>query len=260
MKKIICMIYVLLCFNTQAQTWDSLKAAKLFGKNVGTMVIYDKAKEKYYRYNQPRAAERFTPASTFKIPNSLFGLESGIITNETHLLKWDGVKRWREEWNHDNTLASAIKYSVVWYYQELARQVGREKSEKYLKDIGYGNCRIGEKVDYYWLDNSLKISAEEQIAFLKRFYDYKLPFSKRTVDIVKKIMLEEKYKNSVMRFKTGTGNKEDGTWIAWLVGYVERKGNVYFFAFNVEAPTFEKVDKLRNEISRKILKQTKILN
>ena len=110
------------------------------------------------------------------------------------------------------------------------------------------------------LDNSLKISAEEQIAFLKRFYDYKLPFSKRSVDIVKKIMPEEKYKKSVMKFKTGTGNKEDGTWIAWLVGYVEKKGNVYFFAFNIEAATFEKVDRLRNKISREVLKQSKILN
>ncbi len=256
------MLFVSISFSitTIAQTWDSLKAAKLFGKNVGTIVIYDKAQERYYRYNQPRAAERFTPASTFKIPNSLFGLESGIITDENHLLKWDGVKRWRKEWNQDNTLASAIKYSVVWYYQELARQIGKVKTEKYLKDIGYGNCRVGEKVDYYWLDNSLKISAEEQIAFLKRFYDYKLPFSKRSVDIVKKIMPEEKYKKSVMKFKTGTGNKEDGTWIAWLVGYVEKKGNVYFFAFNIEAATFEKVDRLRNKISREVLKQSKILN
>lgn len=253
-------VSILFSITTQAQTWDSLKVAMLFGKNVGTIVIYDKAQEKYYRHNQPRAAERFTPASTFKIPNSLFGLDSGIITDENHLLKWDGVKRWRKEWNQDNTLASAIKYSVVWYYQELARQVGKVKAEKYLKDIGYGNCRVGEKVDSYWLDNSLKISAEEQIAFLKRFYDYKLPFSKRSVDIVKKIMPEEKHKNSVMRFKTGTGNKEDGTWIAWLVGYVEKKGNVYFFAFNIEAETFEKVDMLRNKISREVLKQSKILN
>ncbi|OGU68003.1 MAG: hypothetical protein A2499_13745 [Stygiobacter sp. RIFOXYC12_FULL_38_8] len=260
MRKLMLFVSISFSITTIAQTWDSLKAAKLFGKNVGTIVIYDKAQERYYRYNQPRAAERFTPASTFKIPNSLFGLESGIITDENHLLKWDGVKRWRKEWNQDNTLASAIKYSVVWYYQELARQIGKVKTEKYLKDIGYGNCRVGEKVDYYWLDNSLKISAEEQIAFLKRFYDYKLPFSKRSVDIVKKIMPEEKYKKSVMKFKTGTGNKEDGTWIAWLVGYVEKKGNVYFFAFNIEAATFEKVDRLRNKISREVLKQSKILN
>lgn len=260
MKKLLFLYCLVSCSVNHAQIWDSLKIAKLFGKNVGTLVVYDKAKEKYYRYNQPRAAERFLPASTFKIPNSLFGLESGVIKDENHLLKWDGVKRWRKEWNSDNTLASAIKYSVVWYYQELARQVGIEKAQKYLTDVGYGNCKIGDKIDFYWLDNSLKISAEEQIAFLKRFYDYKLFFSKRSVDIVKNILPEERYKNSVMKFKTGTGNKEDGTWIAWLVGYIKREGNVYFFASNIEAASFEKADKLRNEITRKALKQMKILN
>ncbi len=260
MRKLILFISILFSVTMHAVQWDSLKIARLFGKNTGTMIIYDKTKEVYFRYNQPRAAERFTPASTFKIPNSLFGIESGVIPDEDFVIKWDGVKRWRKEWNQDNTLASAMKYSCVPYYQELARRVGREKSGKYLKDISYGNALIGDKVDMYWLDNSLKISAEEQVAFLKRFYDYKLSFARRTVDIVKKIMPEEKHKNSIMRFKTGTGTKEDGVWIAWLVGYVESKGNVYFFAFNVEALSFEKADKLRNEITRKVLKQAGILN
>ncbi len=260
MRKLILLILILVSVTTEAVQWDSLKIARLFGKNTGTMIIYDKTKELYYRYNQPRAAERFTPASTFKIPNSLFGIESGAISDENFVIKWDGVKRWRKEWNQDNTLASAIKVSCVPYYQELARRVGREKSAKYLKDISYGNCLIGDKVDMYWLDNSLKISAEEQVAFMKRFYDYKLSFSKRTIEIVKSILPEEKYKDSRMKFKTGTGTKEDGVWIAWLVGYVENKGNVYFFAFNVEATSFEKAAKLRDEIPRKILKQIKVLH
>ncbi|KAF0152187.1 MAG: beta-lactamase [Ignavibacteria bacterium] len=258
MKKIVIVLFTINSL-ISAQMWDSIKVAKIFGKNIGSMVVFDKTKEKYYRYNQPLAAERFTPASTFKIPNSLFGLESGVITDESFTIKWDGVKRWRKEWNRDNTLSSAIKNSCVPYYQELARRVGKEKSAKYLTDIGYGNCRIGDNVDFYWLDNSLKISAEEQIAFLKRFYDYKLPFSKRTVDIVKKILPEEKYKYSVLKFKTGTGTKEDGKWIAWLVGYVEKENNVYFFAFNIEAASFEKAAKLRDYIPRKILKQMEVI-
>lgn len=259
MKKQLLIIFFI---NTIifGQVWDSVKVAKAFGKNTGTLVIYDKVKEKYYRFNQQRAAERFTPASTFKIPNSLFGLESGVITDENHVIKWDGVRRWRKEWNRDNTLESAIKYSCVPYYQELARRIGKERSAKYLTDIGYGNCRIGDKVDFYWLDNSLKISAEEQIAFLKRFYNYKLPFSVRTVELVKKILPEEKYANSIMKFKTGTGTTEDNKWIAWLVGYVEKEKNIFFFAFNIEGANFEKTAKLRDELPRKILKQMKIIN
>ncbi|MEW6652189.1 MAG: class D beta-lactamase [Bacteroidota bacterium] len=258
MKMLVIVLFAVSSI-INAQSWDSVKVTKIFGKNKGSMVIYDKSKEKYYRYNQMLAAERFTPASTFKIPNSLFGLESGVITDENYVIKWDGVRRWRKEWNRDNTLSSAIKYSCVPYYQELARRVGKEKAAKFLTDIGYGNCRIGDRVDFYWLDNSLKISAEEQIAFLKRFYDYKLPFSKKTVDIVKNILPEEKYKNSVLKFKTGTGTKDDKKWIAWLVGYVENGNSVYFFSFNVEEATFKKAAQLRDEIPRIILKQMGVI-
>jgi beta-lactamase class D len=243
----------------QNHEYDSLMVSKMFDGHTGALVVFDMRNEKYFRYNQPRCSERFLPASTFKIPNSLIGLETGVITNENFVIKWDGVKRWNEEWNRDHTLATAIKYSVVPYYQELARRVGREKINKYLRAIGYGNQTIGKKIDMFWLDNSLKISADEQIAFLKRFYEYKLPFAKRSIDIVKKILPEEKYSNSLLKFKTGTGTKEDGTCIGWLVGYVEKKENVYLFAFNIEAETIEKVSGLRNNISRKILARLKIV-
>ncbi len=75
-------------------------------------------------------AERVSPCSTFKIPNSLIGLETGVLADENAVLPWDGVKRSRPEWNRDHTLASAIKVSVVWYYQELARRVGTERMQK----------------------------------------------------------------------------------------------------------------------------------
>jgi beta-lactamase class D len=243
----------------QNQINDSLTAARIFAGHTGSFVVFDMQSGKYFRYNKKRCAERFLPASTFKIPNSLIGLETGVIKDENFVIKWDGVKRGNEEWNKDHTLATAIKYSVVPYYQELARRVGREKLSDYLKKIGYGNQTIGNKVDLFWLDNSLKISADEQISFLKRFYKYKLPFSKRSTDIVKKIMSEEKYSNSLLKFKTGTGTKEDGTWIGWLVGYVEKKENVYLFAFNIDAKTYEETRDLRDNLSRKILLQLKII-
>ncbi|MCX6169544.1 MAG: class D beta-lactamase [Ignavibacteriales bacterium] len=260
-KRIIAIITLLIVTITAAQNQknDSLTVAKIFEGHSGAFVMLDMQKEKYFRFNAQRCSERFLPASTFKIPNSLIGLETGIITDENFIIKWDGIKRWNEEWNKDHSLATAIKYSVVPYYQELARRVGREKLNKYLKAISYGNHTIGKKVDMFWLDNSLKISADEQISFLKRLYEYNLPFSKRSIDIVKKIMPEELYSNSRLKFKTGTGTKENGTWIGWLVGYVEKKGNVYLFAFNIEAKTYEETRDLRDGLSRKILTQLKII-
>jgi beta-lactamase class D len=222
------------------------------------------------------------PASTFKIPNSLIGLETGVIPDSNYVIKWDGKPGFIKEWDHDHTLKSAIYFSVVWYYQELARRVGRKKMQYWLNKINYGNNTIGDKVDYFWLDNSLKISANEQVEFVKKFYKGNLPFSKRSLDITKSILPEQDFKNAVLKNKTGTGKYEDGHYIAWLVGYVVKvqrpkvkgqskeskeqsaKGkvqseennagrNVYFFAFNVDAKTFDEAVELRNKIKNGML-------
>jgi beta-lactamase class D len=259
MKTQLILVVLLLTVTLKAQETDSTIIAKYFDNHNDAIVVLNNSTGKYFRYNEKRCAERFLPASTFKIPNSLIGLETWVITDENFLIKWDGVERSTAEWNRDHTLASALKYSVVPYYQELARRVGKEKYLELLPKINYGNNTVGEAVDRFWLDNSLKISANEQIEFLKKFYEYKLPFSKRSVDIVKKIISEEKYSNSVLKFKTGTGNKDDETWIGWLVGYVEKQGNVYFYAFNVEGKEFAEVSKLRNEVARGILKLLKVI-
>lgn len=245
--------------NSIAQNAEQKNIKEIFKSYKAAFVLYNKQNKKYFRYNEARCAERFLPASTFKIPNSLIGLETKVIDDENYVIKWDGITRWNKDWNHDHTLSSAINYSVVPYYQELARRVGREQYKKWLDAISYGNQVIGDKIDMFWLDNTLKISADEQITFLIRFYDYELPISKLTIDIVKKIMPEEKYKRSILKYKTGTGTKEDGAFIGWLVGYVEKEKNVYLFAFNIEAKTFDEVRKLRDEKSRAVLKKLKVL-
>jgi beta-lactamase class D len=242
-----------------AQSKDTIDLKTFFHGHPGAFVLFDMNKNKYFRYNDSRCAERFLPASTFKIPNSLIGLETLVIKDENFVIKWDGTTRPIKEWNRDHTLASAIKYSVVPYYQELARRVGKNTMETYLNKLDYGNKIIGKEVDRFWLDNSLKISADEQIEFLKRFYNYKLPISRRSIDIVKKILSEEKYNKSILKSKTGTGTKEDKKYIGWLVGYVEKAKNVYFFAFNVDAGTFDEVSQLRNKASREILKYMKVI-
>lgn len=259
MKKTLFVLVMLSAALVNAQESKQNELEKFFRNHDGAIVIFNHAAGEYVRYNEKRCEERFLPASTFKIANSLIGLETGVIPDENYTIKWDGIKRSVPEWNRDNTLATAIQYSVVPYYQKVARKVGREKYLNYLKKVGYGNEKIGMQVDTFWLDNSLKISADEQVEFLKKFYDYKLPFSKRSVDLVKKIMPSESYNNSVLKFKTGIGKKEDGTYIGWLIGYVEKEKTVSFFAFNVDARTFEEVGKLRDEIPRTIMKQLKIL-
>ena len=63
---------------------------------------------------------------------------------------------------------------------------------KYLLDkANYGNADTSGGIDKFWLTGGLRITPEQEIDFLKRLYNNKLPFSQRTMDIVKKIMVFE---------------------------------------------------------------------
>jgi beta-lactamase class D len=260
MRAFLALLILLSCGG--AATSRAQDLSPFFRDTAGAFVLYDLKNDRYVRYNERRCRERFSPKSTFKIPNSLIGLETGVIRDADFVIPWDRGKyppqdNWNTEpfshWAQDHTLRSAIKYSVVWYYRELALRVGRERMKKFLGTFGYGNRRIGGPVDEFWLDNSLKVSADEQVEFLKAFYAGRLPVSKRSTDIVKDILLLEQTPAYRLSGKTGGGSIAEGKIIGWFVGYVETGGNVYFFATNIEGPNYMSIRDRRIEITRQIL-------
>ena len=235
-------------------TWEEREDFAPFFKEAdveGSFLLYDQKQNRYLAYNTARCRTRFSPASTFKIFNSLVALETGVIKDENEVIPWDSVQRDIKEWNQDHTLRSGIKYSVVWLYQELARRVGHEKMQAYLDSAGYGNHTIGNKVDMFWLDGSLRISQEEQIAFLEKLHRNDLPFSRRSIDIVKDIMTLEETPQWIYRGKTGWALR-DSVNTGWFVGYLERGDDTWFFATNIEMDGNRTLP-TRQEITRKIL-------
>lgn len=200
----------------------------------GAFVLYELNRDQYTRYNPERCAERFLPASTFKILNSLIALETGIIPDEETVIEWDGAEYEIESWNQDHTLRTAIRDSVVWYYQELARRIGSERMQHYVEAAGYGNQDISGNIDSFWLDGGLRISANEQIEFLQRFYQDELPFSARSMGIVKDILVLEETDTYRLSGKTGSTQRVP-LHTGWFVGYLETGGDVYFFATNIES-------------------------
>jgi len=199
----------------------------------GTFILYDLNRDTYLVYQPDRADTPYLPASTFKIFNSLVALETGVIKDENEVIPWDGVDRGVPEWNQDLNMRSAIQYSAVWFYQELARHIGQERMQEYIDRVGYGNGNIGGSLDHFWLDGDLRISARQQVDFLRRLYNNDLPFSQRSLDIVKDILIVEQTPDYTLRAKAG--------WVVlpayqlgWWVGYLEQNGDVYFFALNID--------------------------
>lgn len=205
-----------------------------FANYTGCLVLYDETKDKYGIYNERVSRIQASPDSTYKIIHSLIGLETKVLEDENTVFKWDGTIHTIPEWNQDQTLKTAIKYSTVWYFRKVAVQVGKDKERYFLDKSNYGNADLSGNIKDFWLQSSLKISPMEQIDFLKKFHHYRLPFSKRNIDIVKNVIVLSNNNNGILSGKTGAGLINDKTVNGWFIGYVEKGNNIYYFASYIQ--------------------------
>ena len=206
-----------------------------FGDYEGSFVLYDLGNDAWNIYDMENATNRVSPDSTYKIYDALFALEEGIITPNNSLMAWDKEIYPYEEWNKDQNLDSAMKSSVNWYFDKINEQLGISRSYNYIKEIGYGNENISGDVSSYWLESSLKISPVEQVELLTKLYNNELDFSSENVDAVIESIRLSVSESGTLYGKTGTGRVEGHDVNGWFVGFVETKGNTYFFAANIGA-------------------------
>lgn len=260
------VLYCAACSPNNVTVDDSFK--NYFDSNhvTGTFGMFDNAQGQFTVYNLSRFKDSaYLPASTFKIVNSLIGIETGRIASEKMIIKWDGTVRKYPNgdtaslWNKDLTMEDAFKTSAIPYYQEVARRIGKDTMQHWLDSLGYGSrygkSKITSNIDTFWLDNSIKVTADEQLGLVKKLYFNQLPFQKRTQDIVRKLMAQDTTAKYRLYYKTGWGFKEDGNGLGWAIGWIEENKHVYFFALNIEGPHNTDMTPVRLNILKSILKQ-----
>ena len=198
-----------------------LGLASYFQGYEGSFVLYDMRQDMWSVYDIERAAFRVSPDSTYKIYDALFGLEEGVITPEDSYMEWDREVCPIKEWNMDQTLRSAMRHSVNWYFMEIDECLGASAVDRYTRQIGYGNEDTDSRDVPCWLESSLKISPIEQVELLRKFYENSLGFSDRNVDAVKDAIRISSSASGTLYGKTGTGRIEGMDVNGWFVGYVE---------------------------------------
>jgi|TARA_B100000315_G_C14450523_1_gene528882 beta-lactamase class D len=228
----------------------------------GSILIYDFENNKYYSNDFQWAEKGNLPASTFKIPNSIIALETGVVENDSTLFKWYGEKRYLKNWEQDLIFKQAFHYSCVPCYQEVARKIGEKNMSKHLNEIDYGNMKVDSiNIDSFWLKGESRINQFQQIDFLKRFYHSELPISKRTETIMKRMMVIEH--NSIYKLSGKTGwSIKNGNNNGWFIGYVETQNKTYFFASNIEPKKqfdMAKFPMIRKDVTLKAFKQMKLI-
>lgn len=222
----------------------------------GTVAVFDSADGKVACSDVALCSRPVLPASTFKIANSIIGLETGVLEDAETKFPWDGQQYAIAEWNQDNTLRSAIRVSCVPCFQAVARQVGAPRMQEWVDRLDYGNHDISGGIDQFWLRGGLRISPLQQIDFLRRFEAGKLPISQRTSEIVHDILTLDVGPEHVLLGKTGLQEPPNSAELtAWFVGFVELGARRVFFATLINhADAGVDVKPLRRRVTENVLR------
>jgi beta-lactamase class D len=205
----------------------------------GAFVSLDLRTGARFRVNPAGCATRFTPFSTFEIPGSLIGLETGVVKDPD------------EAWQQGQSLRTALARSIAWYFGELATRVGEPRMKKWLATFDYGNQDVSGGLDRFWLGRSLRISPDEQVAFLARLQRGEFPVARLHLELVKEVLAQDP--EAGYRLVAKTGSSADGE--GWLVGWVESPGGGCVFALHLRSPTFDEVARIRPGLARDLLRQ-----
>lgn len=256
---LLCLFITVIIFSScsvnKAKIDNSFKKYFDSAKVDGCFSMFDNATGGVTVYNITLDTQRFLPASTFKIVNSLIGIETGKITDEKMVIPWDGVLRSNKDWNQDLSMEQAFKLSSVPYFQEVARRIGKDTMQQWIDTLKYGNTVISGPIDSFWLNNTLKISPDEQLGLLKKLYFDQLPFQKRSQQIVRDVMLMENNTQYKFSYKTGAGYNESQDLIGWVAGWIEENRHVYFFVTLIKTPNKNTDLNVRMNITKAILNQ-----
>ncbi|MBZ4190298.1 penicillin-binding transpeptidase domain-containing protein [Niabella beijingensis] len=261
---LFCFLFTAARAGCQTDVQQPFKACRV----TGSTTLFDLKNNRWMISDSADAAKGTQPASTFKIINLLIALETRVINDENAIVKWPGhtdttLYGYRPDIYRDMSVKEAFEVSAGWVFIELAKRIGREKYRYYLDKCDYGNGDLTEKDADFWNFGPFAITPKNQVAFLIKVYkEHQLPFSKRNLAILKKVMITEEKEQDTIRSKTGW-TRIAGKNIGWWTGYVTTKDNVYFFAtriLNDRADNNPDFGNCRKTITRYFLEQLEALH
>ena len=243
---------------------DPAQHADVIGERSVTFLAVDTASNQRYVYGADGIDQRHRPFSTFKIPNLLIALETGVEQSLQSSRDWNPELRpatevWPQDWTQDQTLLSAFRKSVVWYFRDIALEVGGAEYRRWLEIFNYGNAEAPDENDLFWLRGPLEISVVEQTEFISGLIEGRFPVSDASIQALIEASRLDEHEGYVLHGKTGAGSVNagwTGPFEGWLVGWVERPGQKpVVYALFVEGPSFSSIRTFRKELTLKLLQQ-----
>jgi beta-lactamase class D len=195
----------------------------------GCFAVFNNGKGSFNMYNLSWYKDSSAaPAATFNVMNSLVAIQVGKLFNEKSTIKNSSVTK---------TFDSAFLQNDASFFASLAANIGKDTMQHWLDSVGYGSKTIKTTTDNFYNDNSLTISADEQLGFIKKLYFDQLPFSKNAMTLVKKLLIKETNSNYTLAYVQGDNLNKQQLQNNWVVGWLEHDKHPIFFVLNFRAKT-----------------------
>jgi beta-lactamase class D len=257
-KRLLVTLISLLCFSEafcrSLNEKPSLQTHFEKAGVTGTFVLYHRVEDQFLVGNSKRAKVRFFPASTFKVANALIALDTGAVKDLEEIIPYGGTKEYFKNWEQDMTIGQAMRTSNVAVFHTIAKRIGLATYREKLSAFSYGNADPGASIDNrFWLTGPLKISAMEQVEFIRKLTSRELDIKRSSFLAVRSMIEVEKTDTYTIFAKTGWAGPDEPQ-IGWWVGWVEKNGMSYPFALNIDIKKDEDAPK-RMEIGKACLKE-----
>lgn len=203
----------------------------------GSFGLFDNGQGSFTIYNLLRFRDSAqSPLATFDIVQSLIAIQTGVVKDDSALINAAAPAGQAGTCEGELSLRQAFQHSCENGFGELARRIGKDTLKKWIDSLGYGNKDMSGGIDTFWLNNRMKVTADEQLGLMKKLYFDQLPFYQRTQQVIRGMMQKEGNANYLLSYKTASGLNGAGHAASWILGWIEENKHAYFFVLNLEAP------------------------
>ena len=168
--------------------------------------------------DEKACARRLPPCATFELPATVIAIDRGVVPDASAPVKRNLPLQ--GDPSGGVSLRDAFQRPIPWVYEEVARRIGASAFDKALAAMRYGNARVEgpvERIGEGDAEDSLSLSAPEQVEFLARLKRGELPMSSESQARTIEIMPVEKIGEVSLALKSSACDAS-----GWVVGWVER--------------------------------------
>ncbi len=244
MKKVITILILLFvgCQSTPPGPDPAKGAVKYFSGQEGCFLLYNVKTKAFDKIiGDENCKKEYSPCSTFKVPLAVMAFDAKALKDENVVLKWDGKKDEREVANRDHNAKTWMSDSIVWFSQRLTKKLGVKKVQGYLDGFNYGNRDLRAGITEAWLVRpssngpALKITAYDQVEFMKKLWADQLPASPRAMKVARELtFLETSPKGFQLNGKTGSNFFDENKKVnlGWFIAHLQKGDQEYIAVAN----------------------------